>query len=145
MDPITAFSVVSTAVAIVLSIGAAIQNLKLLKEKLGLASATIDTLVRRLFVVRFCLNSLADWDKRQRSNSPRSLEFSDALHLSLQGCAFILESLEDCVRKFLDQNGETSVFHRARYLWHEGLLKQYDDSLNNEIRALKMLLACHQM
>ena len=144
MDPVSVFSIAATAVAIVLSIGASIQNLKLLKEKLGLAASIVDTLVRRLIVIRICLNSLAGWERRRNTSRPYSSEFSAALYLSLQGCSFILQCLDDCVRKFYDQSGETSVLHKSRYLRHEDLLKEYLDNLNNEIQALQLLLACHQ-
>ena len=144
MDPVSALSVASTAVTIAFAIGTSIKNLKLLKEKLGLAGTVIDVLERRLVTISFSIDSLVQWEKNRKDDSPYSAEFSAALRLSLEGCSTMLSSLDDQVAKFHDESGELSLFHGGRYVWNEGVLKEYLDNLDNEIQALRLLLACHQ-
>ena len=145
MDPATSFQVASAAVAICFSIGDSIQRLKTLKERLDISTQTIDLLVRRLFVIRHCLGSL-HFATNIKNRSRYSRELEDALNVSLEGCETILHCLDLQVEKYqTHERGFGGLLQRSRYVWNENSLKEYLSNLDNEIRALQLVLDCHQL
>lgn len=143
MDPVSIFGTTATIVAISLQLGSAIQSLAQLKIKVSSADLTVHSLIRRLSVIQYAIKDIRAWDDDNRTPSPASIEFKDALSVSLDGCSTILQSLNEQISQ-IHTDGEFTHWQKGKFVWKESLLKDYLGYLDGEIQALNLLLNSHQ-
>ena len=96
----------------------------------------------QLSTIRAALEALYDWRSSDRDSTVPSRQLDKDLGMSLSCCAILISVIDG---KLDDYSGYMpGLKDKMRYLWLEGILKDYVSNLEGQIRALQLLLTIFQ-
>ncbi|EED16830.1 ankyrin repeat protein [Talaromyces stipitatus ATCC 10500] len=150
MDPLSALGAISGALQVAQIIGQTIAGLSSLRGKYQHADLTIRSMIGELSTIKSAITQLYDWTKYNVEVNSSHREYEDSLAVAIDSCSAIMEVIRDKVAELTaasatgQANMPTLTFKaRIQLLWNEDLMRNLEERLHSQVRALNLLLqAC---
>jgi hypothetical protein len=144
-DPLTILGGVGAAGGIIVTITKIIKGLSDLQSKYTDAEISIRSLIKQLMTIKAALRSIQDWIEMSLSGSLKERDLVEAFSTSLEGCKEAMEAMGDEVTRLVqDALAGDKRMMRARYVWNEESMKDYQARLDSQVQALQLLLSAVQ-
>lgn len=140
----SAFGFLSGGLQVVQIIGQTIAGLASLRGKYRDADLTIRSLIGELTTIKSAITQLHDWATYNSQSSSRNEEYVEGLDVALDGCQAVMEVLSEEVAALTREDNSILGFRaRVRVVWNEEMMKDLENRLHAQVRALNLLLqAC---
>ena len=151
MDPISAFGLVAGAFQVTSLITDTAQGLSTLRGRFRDADLTIHLLIVELTTIKSAIAQLHDWSVFNSKGGHDQREYIADLDVALDGCQAIMDVLSEEVAALSGRSlssdhvgaGVMGLRARARVVWNEDRMKDYQGKLHAQVLALQVLLqAC---
>ena len=107
------------------------------------ADLTVRLLITQLCTLRTALSQISEWITRSAGTISHNIQ--NDLAMSLDGCKFLIEGLNDRLKRLgYGENKALSVRGKAQLLWGEKERADFLTLLSHNIAALQLLLTAMQ-
>ncbi|KAG8526024.1 uncharacterized protein KY384_000786 [Bacidia gigantensis] len=142
-EPLAILGGVASIIQIISNVTKLAKSLNEVREKFGNVALNTTLVASQLATIRAALEAIHTWRASDTTESEASKQLDQDLGISLSCCA-VLITVIDSKLKESGYQPEIGMKEKVKYLWLEGILKEYVSNLEGQIRALQLLLTVFQ-